>query len=1329
MDMLQECFRRISFWLFFIIAVGSISTIPAIKAADLSVVKGTITWVDADRNLVVLQDGTNATALALDSVKDLEPGKFVELEGMKSPYFSAFANYPGRPTGSDFRSLFEGPTNRGNYYLSRMQGFLVPPITGEYRFWVASDDSSELWISTNSNPGDAQRIANVPGGHWTNPRQWDRYSQQQSSSIFLEAGKSYFIKAIAQQSRGKDYLGVAWAGPSIPQSVIDGRYLKPLTDTNNEGEPASHNGVLWEYWANFFSSDLSILQFPDECISNYQPIQIRHQAEGTIPSPIRISPGQALSQWQNFNLVEVEGYLNFAAQNGNILELELTDGKNSKNNISVRVTGTSLIRAPERSYIRIYGVCEGIRGDDGIPRAKIIWVNNITNVTWLNVPENWALLKPVPVSWLAESNLDLADGQWLRLRGRAIQKSNSGYWQVQGDDSYYGYTSEDGTNWASAGPPTELSMNDSVFAGFAVSSHQAGKTAEAKFDHVQGLSENLSGADIGSPRQAGHGIFEAPSYVVDGCGNDIWSVSDQCFFYHQPISGDREMIAHLASFKSDDPQAKACLMIRESLESGASWAAVVATPANNVGLQARQQSNNKAEGVLVTDNATWLKLVRRRSMFFVKFPNDADINSGQEVEMIGTLERSANGAFLNNARYRPALNQPITNSFNPLPAAFASYRTVKIGNLAEEAEKTILAANPVRFRISGIVTFNQTVSGDPLFLVQDSSGVCSVKFPTDTSEIKVGQFAQFTGSPIDTTNGLEFQANGFGVMGDGTMPVPLKFPSDIVEMGRSNGVWVEAEGIGRSISPSGQLFMMTRAGLLPVWCKDIPPDQLSECINAKIRIRGIYWKTSNPMLLLPSDRFIDVTEPAPEDPFGIPDSSLALLQTSPEDNPLSRRVKISGVVTCVRNHSFYVQNGVYGAQIESSNSDPIKVGDTVEVVGFPSKQPVGLVLSDSIIRPERKTISLPLPAKLSMDDVVEGHNNGLIVSVDARILERRVINGMQTLDLQNGQRVFQANLPNEDGRLPGFITGTTVRVVGVSRTESIGPRLMEPVAGDKPLVASLEVLLRSPQDVTILQKPPWWNWKYTGVAIGIPVVALIGSILWIHTLRRRVELRTKQLQETMAKLQKETQSAAILAERDRLAGEIHDSVEQGLSAIIMQMEAASKFIDQPDTVNSYLTMAKNMANFSRSEVQHAVWNLQSPMFENADLPAVLRRVAREISVGDSPRVTVTILGQVRTLPSVLEHHVLRIGQEALTNAIKHGQPNTIEIALRYESEQLIFKVRDDGRGFDPGLPGQGDGNFGLLGIRTRAQKLGATLNLNSRPAGGTTIELIVPLAK
>jgi signal transduction histidine kinase len=158
-------------------------------------------------------------------------------------------------------------------------------------------------------------------------------------------------------------------------------------------------------------------------------------------------------------------------------------------------------------------------------------------------------------------------------------------------------------------------------------------------------------------------------------------------------------------------------------------------------------------------------------------------------------------------------------------------------------------------------------------------------------------------------------------------------------------------------------------------------------------------------------------------------------------------------------------------------------------------------------------------------------------------------------------------------------------------------------------------------------------------------------------------------------------------------------------------------------------MARRMAGFSRAEVEHAVWDLQSPLLDNADLGTALMHIAGEISSGDSQKVIVNITGRVQPLPSTVEHHLLRIGQEAITNAVKHAQPKTIQVTLDYSDKELRLSVKDDGNGFVPDAPlkGGNTGHFGLKGIRSRARKINGNLSITSQPGQGATVAVSVGL--
>jgi hypothetical protein len=134
-------------------------------------------------------------------------------------------NYPNNPNGRALITSLEGPTNWADNYGTRIRGFLYPPADGNYTFWIASDDYSQLWLSTDADPCHAVQIAYVSG--WTNSREWTKYTSQTSTPKPLLAGHKYYIEALQKEGTGGDNIAVAWQGPGITQQVIDGVYLSP----------------------------------------------------------------------------------------------------------------------------------------------------------------------------------------------------------------------------------------------------------------------------------------------------------------------------------------------------------------------------------------------------------------------------------------------------------------------------------------------------------------------------------------------------------------------------------------------------------------------------------------------------------------------------------------------------------------------------------------------------------------------------------------------------------------------------------------------------------------------------------------------------------------------------------------------------------------------------------------------------------------------------------------------------------------------------------------------------------------------------------------------
>ncbi|MBN8249194.1 MAG: lamin tail domain-containing protein, partial [Verrucomicrobia bacterium] len=134
--------------------------------------------------------------------------------------------YPASPTSTGYVADFEAPTDVLEEYGQRLRGYLVPPVSGQYTFWIASDDGGELWLSTDDTPARRRRIAAVAG--WTGPREWSREAGQQSDPIPLNAGQIYYVDALMKEGGGGDNLAVRWLRPDgVDQGPIPGAHLLP----------------------------------------------------------------------------------------------------------------------------------------------------------------------------------------------------------------------------------------------------------------------------------------------------------------------------------------------------------------------------------------------------------------------------------------------------------------------------------------------------------------------------------------------------------------------------------------------------------------------------------------------------------------------------------------------------------------------------------------------------------------------------------------------------------------------------------------------------------------------------------------------------------------------------------------------------------------------------------------------------------------------------------------------------------------------------------------------------------------------------------------------
>ncbi len=263
-------------------------------------------------------------------------------------------------------------------------------------------------------------------------------------------------------------------------------------------------------------------------------------------------------------------------------------------------------------------------------------------------------------------------------------------------------------------------------------------------------------------------------------------------------------------------------------------------------------------------------------------------------------------------------------------------------------------------------------------------------------------------------------------------------------------------------------------------------------------------------------------------------------------------------------------------------------------------------------------------------------------------------------------------------------------------------------------------------------------WDETGATWSFRVLPAWYQTLWfralvvllIGTLGGLVVSLVQRRRHRHAQAELKRRYEIILAERARIAQELHDTLLQGFAGVTLQLKAAEVALpEEPDVAAETLLRVQRLARESLREARERVWDMRETTAVDADLPTALERIARDRTAGMPMEVAVTISGSPRRLARPLEDAAFRIGREAIVNAVRHAQASRIEIHLDFRPNAFCLEVQDDGRGF--GAPDAEEarerGHFGLSGMRDRATRMGGRCDVHPRPGGGTIVALELPL--
>ena len=202
--------------------------------------------------------------------------------------------------------------------------------------------------------------------------------------------------------------------------------------------------------------------------------------------------------------------------------------------------------------------------------------------------------------------------------------------------------------------------------------------------------------------------------------------------------------------------------------------------------------------------------------------------------------------------------------------------------------------------------------------------------------------------------------------------------------------------------------------------------------------------------------------------------------------------------------------------------------------------------------------------------------------------------------------------------------------------------------------------------------------------------------------------------------------AAILKERTRMARDIHDTLAQGFTGVIVQMEAAEEALLEEDSEHAigHVHRARELARESLREARRSVHALRPQALEKAPFADALEAIIKNTAAGTALRTEFRITGKPRELARLVEENLLHIGQEALTNSLKHAHATKFQARLSFNPDAVSLELQDNGDGFNVG--NANGGGFGLIGMKERAEQIGATVDVSSKPGAGTSIVAVSP---
>jgi signal transduction histidine kinase len=408
----------------------------------------------------------------------------------------------------------------------------------------------------------------------------------------------------------------------------------------------------------------------------------------------------------------------------------------------------------------------------------------------------------------------------------------------------------------------------------------------------------------------------------------------------------------------------------------------------------------------------------------------------------------------------------------------------------------------------------------------------------------------------------------------------------------------------------------------------------------------------------------------------------------------STQVTVRGVVT-LTSPVLYVQDSTAGLVVHAAHMvAPVGIGDEVEARGDVVPHDFSSELQHAEVRPLWSHTPV-LPVVVTAFQAATGAFDAHYVEIEGMLNQvQEEAGGRRVLVLDEGSQSFRAIAAGEG-------MGTRFKdLKPKSRLRLRGICVVDPAYTQDQ--TSFAILLPSLRDVEVLAGPPWWTTGHIiALIVGVLMATLLALVLYIRMERWRMR--------------------AVLEERQRLAHDMHDTLAQSFAGLGFQLEAMQGELQEGGDVAPQLEAAREMVRNSHEEARRSLAALRPEHLESVGLLEALKNCSTRMINGKGCIVVeTTSQGNERSIPPGIADTLLRIGQEAIANAVRHAHPKHLRISVNYTQNNVELVVADDGQGFQMSSASAG---FGIRGMHKRAAGVGAKLSFESAAGEGTLVRV------